>query len=600
MLKKSILSVAVAGALTGFAGVASAALVQNGATGAAVGNILVIPYFTVQNGNATLINLTNTDTANGKAVKVRFRGGRDSDDIFDFQVFMSPGDVWTAKISQHADGVAMLETADNSCTLPSKANLNGQKFVTTRLAGATQADKNAGTLEGYVEIFSMADIPVPVAGIGPWTKSYSAMTATEKAETLYGTIKHSANVAACSETILTGIETKGRSATIAANDGRGWYGARGYLAPDNADVATSLSQSEIDAAAELAPPTGGLMGNWTIINVPNTTTFTGEAVAIAATNQTRVVYSRQTSDAVTAKVDLAAGAFGGVVDGAGLTAAIAASDDFPNINTTYDAVLLSTGFNGVQTAEYDFPDLSTPYEVGTTNAGVQAYALSASIAHNTLVNEFLLDTTISAKTDWLVSQPTRRYLVAGRGNAANGVVDATSGILTAYKAATTLADNATDSNSAMNDVVYTADAGVVADAKLGAEGYYAGVTTYAADGRSSCVNIGAYSVYNREETTTVTSNVVISPSTVSQVSLCGEVTVLSLNNLSSNTGAVGANLVVQPLSIGYSEGWASVNLNYTGHIVGLPAVGYAFVKAVNPAVSAGVSGTFGGTWAHRW
>ncbi|MDL2339412.1 MAG: cell surface protein, partial [Pseudomonadota bacterium] len=60
------------------------------------GHILLIPYFTVQNGNATLINLVNTDKTFGKAVKVRFRGAANSDDVFDFQVFLSPGDHWSA------------------------------------------------------------------------------------------------------------------------------------------------------------------------------------------------------------------------------------------------------------------------------------------------------------------------------------------------------------------------------------------------------------------------------------------------------------------------------------------------------------------------
>jgi hypothetical protein len=43
-----------------------------------------------------------------------------------------------------------------------------------------------------------------------------------------------------------------------------------------------------------------------------------------------------------------------------------------------------------------------------------------------------------------------------------------------------------------------------------------------------------------------------------------------------------------------------VNLNATGHTGGLPVIGYSLVKAVNPAVSAGISGNFGAAWAHRW
>src|SRR5512140_277165 len=53
-----------------------------------VGHQLIIPYFNNQGTNVTLINVVNSDTVNGKAVKIRFRGASNSDDIFDFQVYM--------------------------------------------------------------------------------------------------------------------------------------------------------------------------------------------------------------------------------------------------------------------------------------------------------------------------------------------------------------------------------------------------------------------------------------------------------------------------------------------------------------------------------
>src|SRR6185369_7712743 len=64
------------------------------------GHQLIVPYFNTQVGNATLFNIVNTDVTNGKAVKIRFRGASNSDDVFDFTLLMSPGDVWTANISQ--------------------------------------------------------------------------------------------------------------------------------------------------------------------------------------------------------------------------------------------------------------------------------------------------------------------------------------------------------------------------------------------------------------------------------------------------------------------------------------------------------------------
>ena len=278
------------------------------------------------------------------------------------------------------------------------------------------------------------------------------------------------------------------------------------------------------------------------------------------------------------------------------------STAYPNIASTFDGVLLTTGF---ATAEYDFPDLSTPYEITTASAGAQAYALSAPLAHTSIINEFLLETGISAKTDWLVSMPTRRYLVAGRGNAANGVTVAATGTYATTVGFTTASANtllatdvcANETTAAYGSCTFGGDG---TTAKEGAQGFFRGVTAYAADGRSSCVSIGNYSMTNREEVSNVTSNVVVSPNVVTSVALCGEVNILSLNNLTGNTGAIGANLVVAGLNVPYQSGWASVNLNATGHTGGLPVIGQAFVKAVNPAVSAGVSGNFGGAWAHRW
>src|SRR5690554_5057371 len=129
-MKKNLLALSVAAALG--AGVSAAHAYQPGGA-ETTGNALVVPYYTVQNGNATLINIVNTDTVNGKAVKVRFRGAEASDDVFDFQLFLSPADMWTANISQGPDGRARLVTTDNSCTLP--ANVN-ESFLTFRLNGS--------------------------------------------------------------------------------------------------------------------------------------------------------------------------------------------------------------------------------------------------------------------------------------------------------------------------------------------------------------------------------------------------------------------------------------------------------------------------------
>lgn len=69
-MKKNVLALSIATLIggLGFAGSASAAL-QVAESGA--GHILLVPYYSAQEGNLSVFHLTNTDTINGKAVKVR-------------------------------------------------------------------------------------------------------------------------------------------------------------------------------------------------------------------------------------------------------------------------------------------------------------------------------------------------------------------------------------------------------------------------------------------------------------------------------------------------------------------------------------------------
>lgn len=309
MMKKKILALSVATLLGGFASASMASVIvgtgagltATGATdlafsGDGIGHALVVPYYSVQSGNQTLINLVNTDTVNGKAVKVRFRGAQNSDDVFDFQVYLSPGDVWAANVSQGADGRATLTTDDNSCTLP--ANVS-QAFITDRLSGDA-AQKAAGTREGYVEIFNMADIP-----------SNSATNS------LYAAIKHNASGNVTCGTALTNLST---------------------------DITTQSAAG----AAGFDTPTSGLMANWTIINVPTAAAWTGSAAALVATGgngRGNFVWFPQIADsaAAVAAASTADPLIVGGLDAAGV--AVAAGEiaagfyDLPDMSTPYTGVI---------------------------------------------------------------------------------------------------------------------------------------------------------------------------------------------------------------------------------------------------------------------
>jgi hypothetical protein len=154
---KKSLHVALAGlGALGLANTAGAVMVNpNG-----LGEVLIYPYYTVRNsgaGNAynTLLSIVNT-TASTKAVKVRFREGKASKEVLDFNVFLSPSDVWTAAVTPDGAGGAQITTQDKSCTIPSFTPGSPVAFRT----GAFTSDVLDGgadrLTEGYFEVFEMA------------------------------------------------------------------------------------------------------------------------------------------------------------------------------------------------------------------------------------------------------------------------------------------------------------------------------------------------------------------------------------------------------------------------------------------------------------
>ena len=422
-MKKNLLAKSIAAMIGGLglvggahaltAGIAGGA-VNDGVTAATamqvntdgIGHMLVVPYFSTQNGNATLMTIMNTDMRNGKAVKVRFRGAGNSDDIFDFTLLMSPGDVWTASVSQQASsGLSVLTTTDKSCTLP--FTVSGQTFVTARLTatGETTAPTAAalaeGTREGYVEIFNMANIPPTLAAVAG-----GALTAT--ANPLFTAIKHVAGVAPCSST------TAGAAALNA-------------LFTDAADYTAAV-------ALGLAVPTTGLAANWTVINVAGVGAWSGSATAIEA----RVVAG-------------GAPGYGNYVlypqAGTAVTAAAARLITADPLLRGDTAAGLAPAAPAVAAAMYDFPDFSTPYlnaQLATLAAGVatrnQAYNVTAALSVTSVSNEYVTETGLSAKTDWIFSMPTRRY------NVARNYVGAGSNVYTNYAFDDTPAALAANSN----------------------------------------------------------------------------------------------------------------------------------------------------------
>ena len=434
-----------------------------------IGHIQYVPYFSTQEGNVTAVSIVNTDTVNGKVLKVRFRGASNSDDVYDFQVFLSPGDVWTAGIAQGSDGRSRLDTADKSCTLP--ANVNGA-FITSRTPAAGGV---AETREGYIEILTMADI---VQG-SPGSDQRALYTAT----------KHVKAVAPCTASVLTALTHE-------------------------------------NASDYMAPPTTGIMANWSIINVNRIVAYSGAAAAIEARDAAgeagpgRLVYWDQRS--------------------------VPLSVAQANANTADP--LLRGASPAIVGARYDLPDLSTPYLPDLPICPFcQARALSDAIAAQEIAAEYYNEASLGAQTDVVVSFPTRRYFAAVK-----------------YGTPNTIVRNATSDGN----IYFTADNTELGNAANGGQPW------------QICARLGVNAVafYDREETPTVIDDIVISPGTPTSLSICGEVTVVGVNNTSASDSATFGSVARSNVANGFTAGWGSLTVPSEN---GLPMLARQFLRINN-------------------
>ena len=325
-----------------------------------------------------------------------------------------------------------------------------------------------------------------------------------------------------------------------------------------AGFTTALNASDILTAAAslgLSTPTSGLFSNFAILNVPNTTAWSGEALSLEAQTTAgvsvaaNVVYSPQTKQPA-------------------------------NIgwqSATADPLLLTSV---IPALKYDLPDLSTPY-VGpsaTGNPGVQAGLVSALLAKSSIVNEWITADSINASTDWVVSMPTRRYSVALNYFTRSPVFN------------TAVSPTSFNSNN------------VTVQGRPGDE--------------QICVMGVNATMWNREEVSvTLGEGMVVSPTPA--VFFCGEVNVASFNEGGSTlaSGALASTVArsdftAASLAAG-GVGWANIStlgLASGGALAtdpkaastGLPIVGSAYTKLFNAGARPGVAGTYGLEWKHRF
>jgi hypothetical protein len=168
-MKKNLVSVAVAATVAGASAQASMYLNPDN-----TGSVLLFPYYNAQNGNETSMHIVNT-TGDAKAVKVRFMEYVNSQEVLDFNLYLSPKDHFSFTIFKNpeGDGGAII-TRDNSCTVPqlgdkdagvpgsTTENADGsitriQPFLNYQYAKDKDATYSRG-LVGHVEVIEMGTV----------------------------------------------------------------------------------------------------------------------------------------------------------------------------------------------------------------------------------------------------------------------------------------------------------------------------------------------------------------------------------------------------------------------------------------------------------
>jgi len=206
------------------------------------GQALIYPYYTVNAGHNTYVSVVNTRTSGVKVVKVRFREGKNSREVLDFNLYLSPSDVWVGVIAPadaaSSTSAGRLTTPDVSCTNPAIPS-TGVDFRNYAYTGANDdpAENDLSrTREGYVEMIEMG--------------------------------------------VLSHLVAPGNAAVHGASGSPTCTGLTGATVP--------LVTAEIPFGGLQGAPTGGLNGTGTLINVANGQDSGYNAVALSNLTSTSI------------------------------------------------------------------------------------------------------------------------------------------------------------------------------------------------------------------------------------------------------------------------------------------------------------------------
>lgn len=351
-MKKKLLPLAMLAGLAGAAGTAQASYINSDG----LGQVLIYPYYTAEGDNFTTLHVVNT-TNEVKAIKVRFLEGENSQEVLDFNLYLSAWDEWTGAVvlADPVDGLdlegefsedeltgAKLITFDNSCTAPAIPE-DGATFRNFAYAWMEDPDNPANSIEsgdtnkglnrtreGYIELIEMG-----VLG------SDDGDTVTE---------------------YDLGADGQFGAAAAATHNDSG--------VPANCDLLRnawlSTGQWTSDQNNNIDIPTGGLYGYAGIINVNEGTNATYSAVAVGDFQDT--------------------------------------------VQNTSTGSLSPSLTSGVSYSDVFDSSLFPP--VASESFSDSLDAISSIFMRDTLSNDYVvLDEGTETDTDWVVTFPTKRFYV---------------------------------------------------------------------------------------------------------------------------------------------------------------------------------------------
>jgi len=364
-MKKKLLPVAVTAAAVSVGASAQMYVNNDG-----IGEILLFPFYSAENGNVTNINLVNT-TSHGKAVTVGFIEGENSQEVLDFNVYMSPGDHFSMGVSATADGGGQVVTNDNTCTVPSFTPGTPEPFRSTLYQGDKSATAPtfdntsiARTAVGYVEVIEMGQI---VNGVGAYFKA-DGKASDKAANAMLAAITH---------------DSTGKPKDCTLPNSAWSKAAGGVLGPwlkEAAPVAEGgLGLERGRAYMSTTWQGGGLYGYAGVVNANDATAFGEDAIAI--------------DNAVATPA----------ADG-GWALHYEPGDTDPDFNDT--ALNTSSTVSNI--------NVVTTYDYAPSTVD----AVSGLFQTDELMNDYVTDTDILAQTDWILTFPTKTFYVNGQGKLA--------------------------------------------------------------------------------------------------------------------------------------------------------------------------------------